>query len=50
MGNDVLFSVKELEIMMLDILTEYGTDANAITFVRALREMMHSKEEEENNG
>lgn len=35
------FSVSELDTIMLDALCEYGGDANAISIVNAIREMIY---------
>lgn len=46
------FNVDEIDKMLLDVLLEYGSDANALTIAKALREMIESecnrKEEEQN--
>lgn len=35
------FSVSELDTIMLDVICEYGSDANAITIVNAIREALY---------
>lgn len=32
------FNVDEINNMLLNVLEEYGTDANALTFIKAFRE------------
>lgn len=34
------FSIDEINNMLLNVLEEYGSDANALTFVKAFREEM----------
>lgn len=37
------FSIDEINNMLLNVLEEYGTDANALTFVKAFREEMDAE-------
>lgn len=41
------FSTDEINNMLLNVLEEYGTDANALTFVKAFREEMDEETREE---
>jgi hypothetical protein len=46
------FNVDEIDKMLLDVLLEYGSNANALTIAKALREAIESecnrKEDEQN--
>ncbi len=37
------FSIDEINNMILNVLEEYGSDANALTFVKAFREEMDTE-------
>lgn len=37
------FSTDEINNMILNVLEEYGSDANALTFVKAFREEMDAE-------